>query len=54
MTFKEWKQYFSTLTTEQRSALYKAYEAQKADPELYKAYKYDIDNLMYLLTDCGV
>jgi len=54
MTFKQWNQYFSKLTVEQRYALYKAYETQKADPEIYKAYKYDIDNLMYLLDSCGI
>ena len=54
MTFKEWRQYFSILSIEQRRALYKAYETQKADPEVYTAYKNDIDNLMYLLTYCGI
>jgi len=54
MKFYEWERYFNGLTKEQRKALYETYETQKSFSEIYKAYQYDIDNLMYLLQKCGI
>jgi len=54
MTFREWKKYFNTLSTEQRFELYQAWKVIKSDPKLCELYNYDIENMMYLLEDAGI